>query len=247
MITLSQSKTALGPGLTASFIAAGGTAPYVFSVAAGGAGGTINSATGVYTAPAVVNPDPAKSQDTILVTDAAALTANSKILVGSPLTLFCEIIEREMGLARGRVYFWDQKVSMPTDSDLFIAVAVLREKIFSNSKSFSNVSGVEAIQSVNVMSQLSVDIQSRGPAARDRRHEVLLALNSVYAEQQQEQNSFLIGKLPPGVQFINLSLVDGAAIPYRFNITVNMQYFVKKQKAVPYFDTFETPTIKVNA
>jgi hypothetical protein len=46
------------------------------------------------------------------------------------------------------------------------------------------------------------------------------------------------GGLPPGGQFVNLSMIDGDAIPYRFNISVNMQYFVRKVKAVAYFDDF---------
>jgi hypothetical protein len=55
-----------------------------------------------------------------------------------------------------------------------------------------------------------------------------------------------IGKMPPGGQFGNLSAQDGAAIPYRYNIAVAMQYAVPKTVAVGSFTTFSTPQINTN-
>lgn len=239
-LTLSQTKTALGPKLTASFLGVGGTEPYVYSVLPDGAGGTIDDETGLYTAPSTVSDDPRMLYDTIQVTDDLAATAQAQILVGDPLLLFCEIIQREMGLANGRVYIWDQKIFQPKNDELYIAVSMLNCKPFGNNIAPDPEDGwSNPIQSVNMAATLDLDIISRGPAARTRKEEVILALNSIYAQQQQEGNSFYIGKLPAHGRFINLSMVDGAAIPYRFKISVEIQYAVTKQKVVPYFDTFE--------
>ena len=239
-ITLTASKTALAPGLTASFLGSGGSAPYVFSVEADGAGGTINASSGVYTAPATINPDPAKSYDTIRVTDALLATTTKQILVTDPLGLVCDIIQNYMELPNGRVYFWDQKINQPKDSDLYVAVSVVSAKPFGNTNRQASSSGLDSVQSVNMLATLGIDIISRGPAARLRKEEVILALNSNYSQAQQEANSFYLGKV--STAFVNLSDVDGAAIPYRFNITVNMQYFFRKVKAVSYFDEFELDT-----
>lgn len=243
-LILTQSKTALAVNLTASFLGVGGVAPYVYSVRAGGAGGTIDSATGVYTAPSVVNAGsygpPKNLYDTVVVTDANSLMATSQILVGNPLLLFCEVIQKELGLANGRVYLWDQKIMQPTDAGLYVAIAVVNCKPFGNVNSYDGAgAGLVSKQVVNMYAQLQVDIISRDTEARDRKEEVILALGSDYAETQQEANSFLIGKLPPNSQFLNLSSVDGAAIPYRFTIGVAMQYFYTKPKDVGYFDTFQ--------
>lgn len=240
-MTLTQSKTALGVNLKASFLAINGTAPFTYSVRTGGAGGTINSSTGVYTAPPSVPSDPSMIFDTIQVKDNVGNIATSQIMVGTPLLLFCEILQREMNLATGRVYLWDQKIMQPTDSGLYIAVAVLSCKPFANTN-FLDGNG-NAVQSVNMYAMLQIDIISRGPEARDRKEEIILALKSDYAESQQEGNSFYIGTLPAGAQFLNLSSQDGAAIPYRYNISVAMQYFFTKTKAVPYFGTFSGPTV----
>lgn len=252
-LLLTQSKTALGVGLTASFLATGGTPPYTYSVRQIplGAGGQINSSTGIYTAPNVVNGGlfgpPKQLYDTIQVNDSAGAFAIANILVGTPLLLFCEIIQNCLNLANGRVYLWDQKMAQPTDSGLYVAISVLSCKPFSNTNKYDG-SGANsnADQSVNMYALLSVDIISRDAEARDRKEEIILALNSNYAQAQQEANSFYIGKLPPGGQFVNLSEQDGAAIPYRFNISVALQYFYTKTSAVPSFGSFQTPQVNTN-
>lgn len=236
---VTQTKTALAIGLTASFLGVGGSAPYTYSVRANGAGGSIDSSTGLYTAPLALGTD------IIQVVDNVGAVASSPILIGTPLILFCDIIQTQMGLANGRVYLWDQKIMQPTDSGLYVAVSVVSCKPFGSSNE-SDTNG-NSIQSVNMYAILQVDIISRDAEARDRKEEIILALNSTYAEAQQEGNSFYIAKLPPGAQFTNLSSPDGTAIPYRFNISVAIQYFATKTMAIPYFSTFATPQVNTNS
>ena len=247
-LQLTKSITALAINLTASCLAVGGTPPYVYSVRSNGAGGSIDSVSGLYTAPPVVNPDPAKAYDVIQVEDSLGAKALGRILVGTPLVLFCEILQKQMGLADGRVFLWDQKIFQPSDDDLYVVVSNPLNRPFGNSNSYDGSgAGLNSIQSVSMQGLIGIDIISRGPAARDRKEEIILALNSDYAQSQQEINSFYIGKLPPNSQFINLSAIDGAAIPYRYRISINMQYAVTKTTAVPYFDTFEDVSVVTDA
>ena len=212
-LSISAGSLALSPSLTTYFLGVGGTAPYVYSVLAGGAGGTINPITGFYTAPSVTG------SDSIQVTDAASGIQTVDILIGTPLELFCDVIQRKMNLGQGQVYLFDQKINIPTDSRLYVAVGVTSCKPFGNSNRL-NASGFED-QSANFYSTLDINILSRGPEARDRKEEVILALNSIYSQQQQEQNGFYIGKI--STSFVNLSEIDGSAIPYRFVISVALQ------------------------
>ena len=244
VLALTQSLSAIIPNLTSSFLGVGGTSPYSYTVRNGGAGGTINSSSGLYTAPSSVGETPQTLTDTIQVVDSVGSIATSKILVGTPLHLFCDIIQTYMGLADGRVYLWDQKIMQPTDSGLYIAVSVPRCKPFANNKSYD--SNGNAIQSVNVCATLDIDVISRGPSARDLKEQVILALLSDYSESQQEANSFLIGRIPPSSAFLNISGIDGAAIPYRYKISVLMQYAVNNLEATPYFGSFSGPTIYTN-
>lgn len=244
MQLLSNSK-ALVPGNTTSFQGQGGGEPYAYSVLAGGAGGTINPTTGIYTAPALVNEDPKKAYDTIQCADDLGNVANARVLIGTPLSLLCDIIQTEMDLDDTQVWLWDQKRKIPNDSKLYVTIGVLTAKPFGNSIRYEDAgdAGLNSFQYTNFQATVSIDIQSRGTAARDRKEEVIMALQSVYAQQQQESNGFQLPRVSS--TFVNLSEIDGAAIPYRFNISINMLYAVRKTKAVPYFDTFDEPTVLV--
>lgn len=241
-LVLRSNASALAVGRRTSLQGSGGVEPYVYSVQPGGAGGSINASSGIYTAPLEMSDDPAKATDTVIVTDADDVTAEYSVLVTDPLGLVCDIIQNQMGLDDGRVYLWDQKIFEPTDSGIFIAVGVLKTKPFANNmEPVPSGGGMTAIGSINTMATLTIDVISRSYEAVRRKDEILLALGSLYSQSQQEANSFSIGRLPAAGQFVNLSNVDGAAIPYRFQIAVNVQYFVTIQKNADYFDDFNNP------
>jgi hypothetical protein len=223
----------MAPNLSVPFGVSGGTAPYTWSVVPGGAGGSINASTGEYTSPSGIGVD------VIQVVDSVAASAQYSMTVGYPLMLVCDIIQTSMGLSNGQVYLWDQKINIPTDSQLYVAVGVNYCTPFGNRTRYNSSGGVNEVQSVNMLANLSIDILSRGPAARDMKEQVLLAFSSTYAEQQMELNSFFIA--PISTDFVNISEIDGAAIPYRFNISANLQYFSTKTNPVSYFDTFTNP------
>ncbi len=241
-LSLSKSVSAMAVGRSTSVLGIGGTAPYTYSVLPNGAGGSIDPASGRYTAPAAVNRDVRFTSDTIQVKDSLSATAHGNILVTDALGLFAQILQSELGLASDHIYFWDQKIFQPKDSSLYLAISVERVKPFANVNEFDGVNLISN-QYLSVMATLGVDIISRSNEALYRKEEVLLALNSNYSRFQQNANSFLIGQLPAGSDFINLSTIDGAAIPYRFRISVNIQYAYTKTQAVPYFDTFAQPEV----
>ena len=247
-LTLSQSISAVAANCLGSFLGIGGTPPYTYSVIPFGAGGTINSTTGAYVAPVVASSSPKQAYDYIQVTDSLGATATARILVGTPLLLMCDIIQNGMNLATDQTWIWDQKIFVPTDSRLYVGLSVPSCKPFGNINSIVSdpVQGMIQIQATNMSAIVDIDIISRGPDARDRKEQVLLALNSVYAEQQQEANSFYYGKLPAGSQFINLSNLDGAAIPYRYKISFRMQYMYSITSPAQYFGTFSPPTLYLN-
>jgi len=97
-ITLAQTATAVAPGITASFLAGGGVSPYVYSVKSGGAGGTINANSGIYTAPAQMGTTALTLYDVIQAIDNVGAIVTSKILVGNALFLLCDIIQTQLGL-----------------------------------------------------------------------------------------------------------------------------------------------------
>jgi len=235
-ISLSASYTAITTGITSSFLATGGTGPYTYSLIPNGIGGQINSSTGVY------YPPQSFGIDTVLAKDTLGATTTIEILVGSPLDLVCDIIETYMGLSQGQVWLFDQKVNIPPDNRLYVAVGISSCKPFGNSNTASTTGTQQ--QSINMLARLDINILSRSTVALYQKEQILLALNSTYAEQQMEANSFFIAPISTG--FVNLSNIDGAAIPYRFVITVQCQYFVGQTSSIPYYSTFAPVQITTN-
>lgn len=238
-LVLKSNIDATIPGMSFTFAGQGGTEPYTYEVLADGAGGTIGVNSGIYIAPSSANPDPKKSFDTIQVTDALAATATKRVLVAPPYRLVCDILQKEMDLEDDRVYLYNQKIFEPTDNGLFIAVKFIHGKTFGNTNRPSSVvGGLDSDQSINVMGALQMDIISRDLSALYRKEEILMALNSDYAQNQYSANSFSVALLSKN--FLNLSGLDGSAIPYRFNIEMNIFYFQKKTSPVDYFDDFSS-------
>ena len=156
----------------------------------------------------------------------------------------CDLIQVGMKLSDDQIFLWDQKIDIPPDRRLYIAVGVQNSKPFGVSRRYvPSGGGLTELVSVNMLANLSIDIMSTGPDARDRKEEILLSLSNTYSQQQQNKYSFYVAPLTNS--FVNLSEVEGAAIPYRFNLSVNVQYFIQTTNGVEYYDTF-TDTVITN-
>lgn len=237
MVTLAQTYTAIAPATTASFQAYGGTGPYTYGLVAGGAGGSINATSGIYVSPAKVSYDPRLLYDVVQCSDSLGQTAVARILVGTPIVLVCDILQQSLGLASGRIYLWDQKLFQPTDSGMYVIVSNPICRPFGNTNRFNGVEDSSRQMAV-MWAMLDIDVISRSTEARDRKEEVVMAFLSEYSQGQQYANHFHLGRLPLTRQFINLSDPDGAAIPYRYKISVAMQYAACIETPTTYFDNF---------
>lgn len=245
-LSLAQNTYALRPSLGASFLAAGGVEPYAYSVEPGGAGGSINITTGAYTAPATASYDPLRFFDTIRVDDYDGAYVTARILVGGPLQIVMDILQREMALADGRVYLYNQKIMQPTDSGLYIAMRVESSDCFGQSRrAVENGLGLDSHGAVSMIDRISFDLISRSTESLLRRAEFLRVWNGNYAKGQQNLNSLLIGRDPERAMMM-IPDVDGAAIPYRFRVSYYLQYAERAVGPVAYYDTIDPPEIYTN-
>ena len=224
---IGQNTHAITTNISTKLTASEGSPPYTYEVLPGGVGGTV-SAEGLYTAPNKFGVD------TIRATDSLGVIVTATVTVVPTLKLLCDIIASELELDSDQVFIWNQKFPVLKDQRMYVVVGVVSSRPFTNSAKFNSDGTVT--QSATFRTMLSLDIMSKSTLAVDRKEEVVMALASVYAEQQQELNAFSIGKLPTNL--VPLSEGEGAAIPYRFNFSVSLQYSVRKTKAVPYFDNF---------
>lgn len=235
MIVVKSTANSIRQGMSMTFVASGGVGPYVYSVQSGGAGGTINSSTGVYQAPSV------PGVDTIIATDSLLATGSRQIFIRHPIQLFCDVVQQYMSLASDQIYIYNQKFKIPNDSKLYIAVGVLFNKSFGTSKNYNASSGFQEELSINTNCQLKLDLLSRSTDALFRQEEIVMALNSDYSKRQQALNGFFIANQP--MQFTDLSTEEGSAMLYRYNTTINMQYSVLSKKNSEYYNEF--PDIEI--
>ena len=244
-LSIAQTKTALGAGLTASFLASGGTPPYSYYVAPGGAGGSIDPSTGLYTAPATLPTAPGLGKNDIVVgNDSLGAAVTTQIAILDPLHLLLEIIKNEMDLDDPHCFLWDQKIFKPGDAGLYILASVPGIKVIGNNIDQGPAGWDQAVQYVSVCAAVDINVVSTDSSALYRQAEVLMALMSQYSEAQQEANSFQVSRIPNG--FKNISEAEGPAIPYRYVATVALTYGVQKVKANEFYDTFQGETLAVN-
>ena len=228
--------TMITNNIQVQFQESGGIGPYIYSIVSGGPIGSIDS-NGLYTAPPYMS-----GIDTVMVKDATLATATCPISIRKPIGLVCDIIQTKMNLSSGRVYIYNNKINEPTDNGIFISVGVLNSKIVGNT-SYIDSTMVEN-QSVTIFDTLEINLISRDQSAMWRQGDLIMALGSNYSQQQQEINNFKIGRIP--TSFVNISGIDGAAIPYRYNLNISMQYMTMNINNVGYYDTFTTPTVTIN-
>jgi hypothetical protein len=249
-LTLIGTKSAIGLGNTASFLATGGIGPYTYSVNPNGQGGTINSSTGLYASPpwSNYNANPGNASDTITVTDSTTptpLTATASILVGPPLILLMDILTKSIPLLPGRCTLYAQKLPQPSDPGLFVSVGIATVKIFANSSKFNPTT--ETFDNfVNSMAILDIHAISVDTSALFQKELVLAAMQSPYSIQQQEANAFSIGRIPAGGSINDITEIDGPALPYHYQFSIPLFYSVPASFSTAIFNTFQQPEVIVN-
>lgn len=93
------------------------------------------------------------------------------------------------------------------------------------------------VQDVNQSRRIQIDVYSRNNEARQRFHEVGMALNSTYAQQQMDLYNFKLGTIGNAV---NISGIDGGSDINRFTYTFNAIIHFQKSKPIDYYNQFST-------
>lgn len=146
-----------------------------------------------------------------------------------------------MGMPQERVWVYNQKERIPNDPGLFVEVACVGRKIFSNqSRSVEDDAGNFCeFQSMNVQEIVTVRLYSRDKSAYTRAHEVAFALNSTQAQQLAEAYSFKFGFIP--TSFVDTSFLEASARLTRQDLTFQVLRMYKKKRVIEYYSQFPIP------
>lgn len=154
-----------------------------------------------------------------------------------------DIIRKEMGLDQQHIWIQAQNRKIPPNSDdLYVVVGVVDFLPISSKSYFKEEydSGDEPAtierQILYGRANIQVDIFSRSNEARNRRGEVLMALNSFYSQEVQNNKQFRIFELSSS--FLNLSGLAGGSDINRFTIRFYAMVAETKDKSSDYYDVF---------
>ena len=153
-----------------------------------------------------------------------------------------DIIRSELELDQQHIWIQAQNKKIPPNSeDLYVVVGVVDFLPISSKSYFvqKEVEGVYAPVEKQILygrASVQVDIFSRSNEARNRRGEILMALNSYYSKSIQDKYQFKIFELPSS--FLNLSGLAGGSDINRFTIRFYAMVAESKEKSSNYYDTF---------
>lgn len=147
-----------------------------------------------------------------------------------------DIIRKEMGLNQQNIWIHSQNRKIPPQSmELYVTVGCV-DFLPISSKSRYNPDDDTEIQTIYGRASVQIDILSRSIEARQRRGEILMALNSFYSKNVQDAHQFRIFWLP--ARFINTSSLEGGSEINRFSLIIRAMISEDKVKSTPFYDTF---------
>lgn len=159
--------------------------------------------------------------------------------------ILVDIIKSEMSLANNNVFVATQNKQISNDTSLYVTVRLVDAPIYANNRKTVKNGDINADveQAVYVKENMQIDVFSASNLAITRRYEILLALNSVYSIQKQEEEEFKIFQVP--VNFVNSSGAEGGSEIYRYTATISCFRTYRKSTNITeitgdYYNDFDT-------
>ena len=154
-----------------------------------------------------------------------------------PDLVLCDILQTELGLPNGRVVVYSENFKAPNDQDIYIVVRKNPARVIGVSRTFDPTTD-EEVKSVALNETYDVEISSKNRTAQERYFEILMALTSVYSQQQQEEHQFRIFRTR---EIQDLTLIEGASSLRRYLIPVIIDRVETKRTAIVPYEAFPEP------
>ena len=157
-----------------------------------------------------------------------------------PIKILGDIIKEFMVLTDQQIMIYNQNFKLPQTSGLFVILQYNTSKVYSAKNQFipapeGDAGGQESITTLT-QEGYTINIISRDDEARQRKEEVILSLNTNFAQDQQELYQFKIAQISNS--FRNVSELEGAAMINRFAIDISLLARYEIIRDVEYYDSF---------
>ena len=157
-----------------------------------------------------------------------------------PMKVIADIIQHELVLLDRQVVLYNQKYNLPTSDDILVVVSLMGMKLLGVKTELGSAATEE--QSISMLLQIQIDIMSADSSARLRFPEIVMALNSFYAQQQCDTYNMKIARFPSSIA--DASAVEETAILNRYAFTIRVNAVYSKSKVQnDWFDSTTGPDI----
>ena len=155
-----------------------------------------------------------------------------------PIEAIADIIQTMLLLDSGRVMMSNQKFNISTAVGLYVVVSYVSGKAIGNNVYPTPVvGGMSSTSQVAMMELIQIDLFSVDTTARDRKEEIIMALNSNYAQEICDANNISIARIPS--QFNDISGVENTAMLTRYVMTIPVFcLYTTVQNEVSYYSDF---------
>ena len=163
-----------------------------------------------------------------------------------PAKVVADILAHELEIDAQHITLTDEKWNIPKDKGLFVHLSYIgpNKPIASSNELDTSVTPPLEVQSITAMDTVQIDFMSYDSSARTRKHEIAMALGSIYSQQAQERYQCQIALMPTPP--VDTSSLEGTGMLNRFTATVNVTALFKKSKVAEYFTALNTPEIVPN-
>lgn len=162
--------------------------------------------------------------------------------------IIIDILIQEMSLNSQNIWLRDENRNIPDTKGMFIVVGLMDAQPMANTtymteKTIDTVTQQWQVSEVMMREIIQVDILSRDRQAKLRNWEIVAAMQSFYAQQQQELNNFKIFRIP--TSFVNTSGAEGGSNINRYSISIPCFAWYRKETLLnsplgDYYDDFNT-------
>ena len=161
------------------------------------------------------------------------------------IVVLVNLIREELSLAADQVVVYNQAWAIPPDERMYVVVEFRNGEPYAQSKTYRPTdTDLISVQTQNVREDYTIRLYCSGPESRQRKQEILFALNSDRAERYMELYNFKFANLP--VSFQDVSAVEATARLNRYDLDFNLLVSYKQERSTLYYDTFQTSTLLIN-
>lgn len=156
--------------------------------------------------------------------------------MSNTLDILKDIIDHQLNMPPERVWAYNSDMYLPKDDNLFIVLFMTSQKPYTNnSKYISTITGLAEKQTINIVEEILISLNSINTQARDRAYEIPLALNSVYSQELQILNKMHISPLG---DIYDASYLEAASRINRFDCKIRVFRAYEKINNIDYYDKF---------